>query len=77
MKQPVKIVVDPFPARNLPKELRRGLGDDDRVRVTIEDATLVQTPERTLRSFVGSACGAYASPDDALAAIRSMREDWQ
>ena len=76
MKHPVKIIVDPFPARNLPRELRQGLEDGDRVRVTIEDATPVQSPERSLRLFVGAARGAYATPDDALSAIRSLREDW-
>lgn len=77
MKNPVRIVVDPFPARNLPRQLREGLDDNDSVRVTIEDSSPVVTTEKPLRSFVGAARGAYASPDDALDAIRSLRDDWQ
>ena len=72
-----KIVVEHFPADKLPEELRRGIESGQMVRVTVEsdaEETAASEP-RTLMSFLGSAPGLYATPEEATAFIRSLRDE--
>lgn len=68
-----KIVVENYPAHKLPEDLRRGLDQHGNVRVTVEPAD--SEHKKPLASFVGSGKGCYQAPDDAIAAIRTLREE--
>ena len=70
-----KIIVENYPAHKLPEDLRRGLGQLGNVRVTVEAAGTVE--KKPLTSFVGSAAGCYATPEDAVSAVRSLRDEWE
>jgi hypothetical protein len=75
MGETKKIVVENYPAHKLPEELRRGLEQQGKVRVTIESADACR--EKSLVSFVGSAAGCYPTPEDANNAIRTLRDEWE
>lgn len=75
MGEGTKIVTEHYPAAKLPEELRRGLAGGEWVRVTVE--TGGEPAGRPLTSFLGSGKGSYPSPEDAVQAIRSLRDEWQ
>lgn len=75
MGAPRILVVDNYPAQSLPEDLRRGLGDEALVRVTVEAKDIEKAIPLT--SFVGSAKGCYPKPEDAVDAIRGLRDEWQ
>ncbi len=71
-----KIVVENYPAHKLPDDLRRQIGAVETVKVTVES---VETPKarRPLSDYVGAGKGLYATPEEALKAIRSLRDEWE
>lgn len=71
-----KIVVENYPAHKLPEDLRRQIGDDETVKITVES---IETPKvrRPLSDYVGAGKGIYATPEEALKAIRSLRDEWE
>ena len=76
MTEMKKIVVEGFPVERLPEEVRRGIENGQKVKVTVEaqsDGT--HQDRRSMRSFLGSAPGLYAGPQDAVEFIRSLREE--
>jgi hypothetical protein len=78
MGETKKIVIESNPVEELPEELRRGLESGQMVRVTVESpADDEQLPPPKLTSLVGSARGVYASPEEAVAAIRALRDEWE
>ncbi len=70
-----KIVVEHYPAGKLPEELRRGLAAGQVVRVTVEAETAAASP-RLLSEMLGCAKGLYQTPDEAVAFIRALRDEW-
>lgn len=75
MSERSKITVEHFPVSRLPDELQRGLDRDAVATITIEQE---ETSEpRSLRSFIGAAKGVYSSPEEAVAFIRRLRDDWE
>lgn len=75
MSEKRKIVVEDYPIEKLPEDLRRGMEQLGKVRVTVESAN--SDREKPLASFVGSATGCYATPEDAVLAVRSLRDEWE
>ena len=75
MSDASKIVVENYPVNRLPEELQQRVGRDKVARVTIE--AVRDMPDRDLVSFVGSGRGQYPTPEDALAAIRTLRDEWK
>ena len=77
MGEEKKIIVEHYPAAKLPEELRRGLETGQMVRVTVEAEAEPAVSKRSLTSFVGAAKGIYPTPEDALEAIRALRDEWE
>lgn len=75
MSERTKIVIEQFPVRRLPVELQRGLDHESVARITIEP--MGEDTQRSLRSFIGAAPGVYGSPEEAVAAIRQLRDEWE
>lgn len=75
MSERTKIIVEKYPVSQLPPELQQGLDRDSIARITIE--TTGEADSRSLRSFIGSAPGLYPTPEDALSAIRQLRDEWE
>jgi hypothetical protein len=71
-----KIVVENYPAHMLPEDLRGQLGSEGTVKVTVERSE-PQKARRPLSEYVGAGKGLYATPEDALKAIRSLRDEWE
>lgn len=72
-----KIVAEHYPVDKLPEELRRGFEQGAFVRVIVEPDQSDATALPTLTSFVGAGKGVYASPEEALAEIRRLRDEWE
>ena len=76
MGEITKIVVENYPVERLPEDLRRGLEKAGIVTVTLEAGQgTAAAPRRSLRSFIGSAPGVYASPDEAVEYVRRLRDE--
>lgn len=72
------IIVEHYPAGLLPEELRQGIPEDQKVRVTVESEAASQENEaRASKSYVGSAVGVYADPDTAKSILRHLRDEWE
>ena len=72
MTEQKKIVTEHFPVDRLPEELRRGIESGRMVRVVVE----AEPPQkRSLRSFLGCGKGLYATPEEAVAEIRKLRDE--
>jgi hypothetical protein len=71
-----RIVVEHFPVSRLPDELRAGLAEGACVTVTVEAESAPVGPRRPLTSYIGAGKGAYASPEEAVAEIRKLRDEW-
>ncbi|MEX6508788.1 hypothetical protein [Jiella sp. M17.18] len=67
-----KIVVDDYPADNLPEDIRKDLDPGQRVRVTVEPYR--QEP-RYLR-FHGIAAHKKTTIEEAVARVRALRDEW-
>jgi hypothetical protein len=74
MTEQKKIVTEHYPVDQLPEELRRGIESGQMVRVVVE-AEFDLPQKRSLRSFLGSGKGLYASPEEAVAEIRKLRDE--
>jgi hypothetical protein len=73
MNEQKKIIVEHYPAKKLPDELRRGIDDRSTVRVTVEaepDGDLL----RPLLPLLGTGHGAY-SEEEAVSFIRRLRDE--
>jgi hypothetical protein len=76
MGEEKKIVVEHVRVEELPAKLREGLENGKLVRVTVEEEqATTPPPQRTLRSFVGTA-RQFKKPEDAEAYIRKLRDEW-
>jgi hypothetical protein len=75
MTEVKKIVVEHCPVDRLPEELRRGLESGQMVRVVVEAELEVPTP-RPLREFFGCAKTGLGTPEEAVAAVRALRDEW-
>ncbi len=69
-----KIATEHFPVDKLPEELRRGIESGQMVRVVVE-AEFAPPQKRSLRSFLGCGTGLYATPEEAIAEIRKLRDE--
>lgn len=69
-----KIVKHHYPVSNLPPDLREGMPIEASVsiRVELEDST----KKVRLAPLVGSAMNIHGTPDEAVAAIRVLRDEW-
>jgi hypothetical protein len=76
MGESTKIVVEHYPVDKLPEDLRKGLESGELVRITVERERELDRSDRPLTSFIGAGKGAYASPEEAVAAIRALRDEW-
>jgi hypothetical protein len=74
MTEQKKIVTEHFPVDRLPEELRRGIESGRMVRVVVEAE--VEPARIPLVDLIGSAKGLYASPEEAVAYIRALRDEW-
>lgn len=75
MGETSKIVTEHYPAEKLPEELRPGI-EAGLVKVTVETEDAVERAQRrSFLSFFGSAPGLYATPEDAVAFIRALRDE--
>ena len=72
-----KIVVEHFPVDRLPEELRRGLDAGTTARIIVEPEVKPSTSLPPLTSYLGAAQGVYTGPEDAVSAIRALRDDWE
>jgi hypothetical protein len=70
-----KIVTERFPAEKLPEEVRAGIESGEWVRVTVEQQR--NESVRPLASFVGTARGVYQTPEDVVASINAIRDEWK
>ena len=69
------VVVADYPAERLPEDVRQGIRPGARVKVTVVEEP--SAPERrSLTSFIGAGKGVYASPEEATAFIRELRDEW-
>lgn len=71
-----KIVVEHYPVEKLPEDLRRGLEAGQVVRVTVEAEAASDPAPRPLHELRGSAKGLFKTPEDAVAFIRALRDEW-
>ncbi len=82
-----KIIREDYPVEKLPEDLREGLGDAARVRVTIEaEATRTIAPEERRRRWLeikaqidrlrASPNFTPVSTDEAVARVRALRDEW-
>jgi hypothetical protein len=76
-----KIVTEHVRVSDLPEHVRRGMPEGDLVKVTVESTAEsadepAGLPRRTWRSFLGSAPGRYANPDDIAKEISDLRDEW-
>lgn len=69
-----KIVTEHYPVERLPEELRQGIEAGQHVRVTVEAEE--QGEPRPLHELMGCAKGLYATPEEAVAFIRQLRDEW-
>jgi hypothetical protein len=76
MTEQKKIVTEHFPVDRLPEELRRGIESGRMVRVVVEAEAEVEPARIPLVDLIGSAKGLYASPEEAVAYIRALRDEW-
>ena len=69
-----KIVIEHFPVDRLPEELRRGIESGQMVRVVVEAEPPVTVG--SIMDLFGGAKGAYANPEEAVAFVRALRDEW-
>ena len=70
-----RIIREHYPVEKLPRELREGLAPDARVTITIETEP---QPESimTLEEMFALRRDVFASPEEAVAHIRALRDEW-
>lgn len=85
-----KIVREHYPVEKLPEDLRQGLPDSGTVTITVEEETntpesfdskvadILKNPQpmtlREIRALVGSR---NVTPEEAVARIRALRDEWE
>ena len=74
MSERPKVIVEHYPVHRLPEELQRGLNRDSVAKITIELEE--EEVQRSLTSYIGSAKGSYSRPEEAVEAIRKLRDEW-
>jgi hypothetical protein len=75
MSEARKFTVDDVAAGELPERLRGAFGPDDLVRVTVEEKPVVSDEPR-YKKFLGIAASRNTSIDEAVARVRSLRDEW-
>lgn len=77
MDERKRIVVENYPASDLPAKLRGGIDPAHRVHVVVEDIDEERMPRRCLIDFLGAAKGVYGDADEAVAYVRALRDEWE
>lgn len=71
------VVRKAYPVSKLPEDLRDGITDGALVRVTIETETDGQPhPLPSFSSLIGTLPPIHGTAEDAVAAVRTFRDDW-
>ena len=70
-----RIIREHYPAEKLPRELREGLAPGARVTITIEAEAPPETV-MTLEEMFALRRDVFASPEEAVAHIRTLRDEW-
>jgi hypothetical protein len=70
-----RIVREHYPAEKLPPDLREGFAADARVTITIETEAEPETV-MTLEEMFALRRDVFASPEEAVAHIRALRDEW-
>jgi hypothetical protein len=70
-----RIIREHYPAEKLPRELREGLAPNARVTITIETETEPDSV-MTLEEMFALRRDVFASPEEAVAHIRALRDEW-
>jgi hypothetical protein len=73
MDEPLRVVVEHYPAEKLPEQLRGAISCDSKVTVTVVQE-LPAPPRRKLSDLVGAGKGLYRSPEDVLEFLRAERD---
>ena len=76
MGEEKKIVTEHYPVEKLPEELRRGIEGGEMVRVTVEAEGGATEAALPLHELMGAAKELYATPEEAMAFIRQLRDEW-
>lgn len=71
-----RIVTPEVLVDELPEHVRRGIDSGTRVKVTVEAGGDASPAPRPLREFFGAGRGLYATPEEAVEFIRSLRDEW-
>ena len=72
-----RIVKEHYPASKLPDDLREGLDPRDRVTVTVvAEGEGMPKAAKPKRSLFGAAKERGTSIEDAVARVRSLRDEW-
>ena len=73
-----KIVLEHYPASNLPDELRRGIADSASVTVTVEVEDNEQSRREKLLALIQhvQARQYNTSLEEAVARVRQLRDEW-
>ena len=73
------VVVEDYPAERLPPDLRSTIDPSARVRVTVA-VTSRQPGDGDLPArwsdLIGSGARLHGSPEEVVAAIRALRDEW-
>ena len=75
MSEARKFTVDDVAAGELPERLRGAFEVNDLVRVTVEEKPVVSV-EPQYKKFRGIAASRNTSIDEAVARVRSLRDEW-
>ena len=73
MDEPLRIVVEHYPAEKLPGNLRGPFPPDSKVTITVVQE-LPASPRRKLTDLIGAGSGLYSSPEDVLEYLRAERD---
>lgn len=83
MDEREKIIREDYPADRRPEDLRAGLGDVTRVRVTVEAEPAVTDKRKRWKEIEALIDQLHRSPgfkpvtsDEAVARIRELRDEW-
>ncbi len=73
-----KIVLEHYPASQLPHDLRRGMPDNAVVRVTVEEEMLTPPDQQKLINLMSQArrSAKKLALEDAVRRVRELRDEW-
>jgi hypothetical protein len=65
-----------YPVSRLPEDVRQGIDPQVRAEVVLIVDEAPTFPQRRLSDFIGAGRGVYASPEEADAYVRALRDEW-